>query len=86
MSHSGAGKSTVFIVPKIGEMFRQEEIFGLTQELLEVYNDALTTLGLTVTQDTSQDAQILPMMQADDRLAEITVTQPDFTYLLSPWT
>ena len=87
VSHAGSGKNTVFQFPRIDQSFRQEEVFGMAQEFLETYQDAIVTLALPgIPMDASQDASIYATMLEDDRLQEITRTQPDFTTLLSPWT
>lgn len=87
VSHTGAGKTTVFQIPRIDQQFKQEEVFGFAQELLEVYADAATVAGITAAQqqDGSQDATLYSTMLADDRLTEVTRTVPDFTNLLAPW-
>ncbi len=88
VSHAGAGKSTVFQVPRVDQYLSQEEIFGLSQELTDVYNDAVLTLTdiaanavPPVTADLS-DPTVYALMTQDIRLADINVVQPDFTNLL----
>ena len=81
VSHTGAGKQVTFQVPRIDQQFRQEEVFGLAQELTEVYTDALTTLGISQPTDASQDRNIFQTMLADDRLQEVTIVSSDFTGL-----
>jgi hypothetical protein len=87
VSHSGAGKTTVFQVPRVDQYFQEQEILGLAQELIEIYTDAITAIiDLTVAPavpDTS-DSNVYAVMLRDDRLQDICKTYPDFTTLLMP--
>ena len=89
MSHAGAGKNTVFQVPRPSDPNWAVEVPMLAQELWETYNDAIATMiansVITVAPtDNSKDPAIYQTMIADDRMQDISETQPDFTYLLSP--
>ena len=80
---SQAGHSTKFRTPNPGEHFRPEDMGELTQEFIEVYNDALLTLSAQGNSSPT-DAQIVAVMLADDRLATITVTRSDFSLIRYP--
>ena len=80
---SQAGHSTKFRTPNPGEHFRPEDMGELTQELLEVYNDALVTLSAQGNASPT-DAQIVAVMLADDRVQSITKTRSDYTLLRYP--
>ena len=60
--------------------FGQEEVFGMAQEFREVYNDAIITLA-GQGNSSPNDATILSVMMADDRLATVDSLQRDFTLL-----
>jgi hypothetical protein len=80
---SQAGHSTKFRTPNPGEHFRPEDMSEMTQEFLEVYNDALVTLSAQGNASPT-DAQIVAVMLADDRLTTITVTRSDFSLIRYP--
>jgi hypothetical protein len=91
VAHAGAGKSTQFKNAVPGEEWQQGEFYKLAQEFIETYNDAVAFLIFNkvitqppVTGDSSQDPTIFGLMMADDRLQDISKTQPDFTTLLFP--
>ena len=86
VSHTGAGKSVTFQFARIGQQLTQEEVFAFSQELLEIYADALIALNITPDEgDNSQDENILPVMMADARLDDIDVIFRDYTTLTLPW-
>jgi hypothetical protein len=80
---SQAGHSTKFRTPNPGEHFRPEDLAEMTQELLEVYNDALVTLSAQGNSSPT-DTQSVAVMLADDRLASITLTRSDFSLIRYP--
>lgn len=82
VSHAGAGKSTVFQIPRIDQYLSQEEVFGLSQELTEVYNDAVVMLANQNPPVSPTDPIVFAAMMLDDRLQDITRVSPDFTTLL----
>ena len=80
---SQAGHSVKFRTPNPGEHFRPEDMSEMTQEFLEVYQDATVTLS-AAGNSSPTDAQIVAIMLADDQLQSITVTRKDFTILRFP--
>jgi hypothetical protein len=82
-AHTGAGKAVQFALPQIWQSFQQDEFFALTEELEQVYSDALVTLSAQGI-GSPTDAQIFTVMAADDRLQTITSVQKDYTTLRWP--
>lgn len=83
-STSGNGKSVSFIMPPVGKQFSEEQVFILSQELLEVYANALVTLAISQPQDNTHDASIIATMLADDSLQTVRSMMYDFTALRFP--
>ena len=79
-STSQNGHSTKFRVPVIGEHFRQEDIAELAGEFQEVYADARSSLVASGNSN-PDDATILAVMMADDRMQSIKVTRRDYTLI-----
>ncbi len=86
---SGAGFSATFSI--IGAL-APDEMFGLSQELIEVYTDAraaLVAAGAFLSGSTDylhDDPLILARMMLDDRMNAVTRYQTDFTAIRIPQT
>lgn len=80
---AGAGHSVSYQPPDVARSFTQDQVFSLSEELQQVYADAIVTLsGQSVPSPT--DLQIFNVMIADDRLTTIKDVQRDFTTLRWP--
>lgn len=80
---SQAGHHTKLRIPVLGEHFRQEDVCELSQEFIEVYNDALVSLSAQSISSPT-DAQVLTTMLNDDRMTSVTKTRKDYTLVNMP--
>jgi len=80
---SGYQHAVTFAKPEIWRSLTPDELFAGTQELREVYADAVVTLSAQSLQ--TSDINILAVMLADDRLQTVNYTQKDYTVLRMPW-
>jgi hypothetical protein len=77
VSTSGNGKSVAFSMPTMGQIV-PDELMSFSEELFEVYSDALTALG-TLGTDPNLDPPIFAQMLLDDRMQTVTEVRMDFT-------
>jgi hypothetical protein len=75
VSHSGSGQSTSFELPSVGRGFTQEQIFALSEDFIQIYQDTVAQLAPT------DDAATFEAMMADDRMAAVTRVYDDWTGL-----
>ncbi len=80
LGSSGIGHEVRWAPPDIRRSFSQEEVFSLSQELREVYEDALVRLS-SIGNNAPNDITILRTMMTDDRLETVTSLQHDFVSL-----
>jgi len=83
---TGAGHSATFAPWNVLRSFTEEEVFSLSQELLETYQAAILSLSLDtppVTQPT--DNQIFAAMMAADNLQTVTSLQHDYLTIRFPY-
>jgi hypothetical protein len=80
---SGNGSSVSFRVPPFGSEVTPEEILALSEELLTIYTDSLTTLA-NGGNTSPADATMITTMLADDRMQTIKAVQQDYTILRWP--
>lgn len=80
---SQAGHNVQFIPPAIGSQFTQDQVFSLSEELEQVYSDAIVNLSSAGTTSPT-DSQIFSEMMGDPRLTTITDVQKDYTLLRWP--
>jgi hypothetical protein len=89
---SGGGQSASFNVPQLGGQFSQEQVFALSEELLEVYDTAVATLAAATpgfnpqADDTTSEPAVFNTMLEDDRLQGVRVMHGDFTAIRLPVT
>ena len=83
VSSSGNGHSSTFQLPTQWQQFTPDEVFSLSEELEQVYADAITTLN-TNGNATPNDDQIFAVMIDDDRLADIDSVGRDYSLLRWP--
>ncbi len=81
LNTSGGGYSTSLEMSAQWKQLTQEQVTGLTEEYLNVYDDALAALAISQPSDTSQDASILSTMLLDDRFRGVRSAMGDFTML-----
>ena len=82
---SGMGHQVQFAAIPIFRSYEPSELFAAVQEMREIYNDALITLASGHSVIHTNDAQILSIMMADDRMQTVTRTQTDWTLTRLPW-
>ncbi len=75
LGSSGLSHEVKWAAPQQWRAFSQEEVGSLAQELREVYNEAVETLG------SGTDLAILNTMMASDRMQSISSIQHDYTML-----
>lgn len=75
---SGAGHAASFRVPGIQHELTEEAVFDLSQELLEIYDSAVSVL-VTAGTASPTDPQIYTGMLADDRMQTIRDFMGDYT-------
>lgn len=80
VTYSGSGQSTSFELPSVGRGFTQDQVFGLSEEFLQIYADTVSALGI-IPQGTDNDLAIFNAMMADDRMQSITRIRDSFTLL-----
>jgi hypothetical protein len=80
---SGVGSSVHYNPWNRDRAYTQEELFAASQELREVYADAITTLSSSNLP--TNDLSIFNAMMADDRMQTVTSTQRDYTIIRMPW-
>src|ERR1044071_3626475 len=83
IASSGAGHSVQFAVPDAWRSFSQEEVFSLSEELFQVFDDAKAMLIANGTAEPDDDS-IYTAMTADDRLQTVTSLQKDNSPLRFP--
>lgn len=88
---SGSGQSASFEVPQIGKQYSQDQIFALSEELLEIYSDAVAQLqaetpSFNPTASPANQQTVFDTMMADDRLQGVRTQMGDFTGLRIPVT
>ncbi len=81
LNTSGGGYSTSLEMSAQWKQLTQEQVTALTEEYINVYDDALSALGISRPSDLSQDANILSAMIDDDRLRGVRSAMGDFTML-----
>ena len=83
VNSSGTGSSVSFEIPSILRGFSQDEVFGLAEQLVEIYEETTSSLSIAAdVQDTGdQDSDIFAAMMADDRMQSITRVRDSFTLL-----
>lgn len=90
VSTSGFGKSTSFAAPSTSLQFTQEQVFALSEELLETYDAAIAALNAGSTPlppegpPGSNDAAIFSAMMLQDNMQTITSVRDDHTMLRYP--
>lgn len=91
VSTSGGGQQGSFTIPNIGQQFSQDQIFALSEELLQIYTDTLAALvAATPTFDPrandsgSSEQQMFAAMMLDDRLNAVRREYGDHTLTRFP--
>ncbi len=82
LSSQGNGHATTFQVPTSWQNFTEEEVFSLSEELQQVFDDAMVTVA-SAGGDNTDDAQLFDAMMADYRLQTVTESYTDHT--VSRW-
>jgi hypothetical protein len=88
---SGGGQSAYFEVPQLGRQYTVDQIFALSEELLEIYSDVVAQLqAATPSFDPNASAAnqttTFNTMMDDDRLQGVRTQMGDFTGLRIPVT
>lgn len=91
VSQSGSGQSGSFQMSVSGAEWTPDNIFGLTQELIElipvtIANALLASPPVTLVDDGTQTAALVAAMNQDDSLQGVTQQMGDFTSLRFPVT
>ncbi len=80
MQTAGLGHEVRWVPPQVWRSFSEDEVFSMGQEFREVYNEALVTLS-AAGNNSPNDASILAVMMASDRMQSVSSEQKDFTLL-----
>lgn len=79
VNSSGTGHSSSFEIPGIVRGFTQDQVFGLSEDFLQIYTD--TVAALSAASADGSDASVFAAMLADDRMQSITRVRDSFTLL-----
>ncbi len=84
ISHSGSGQSTSFELPSVARGFSQDTVLDLSEELLQIFTDALG--GTSYDETGASDQTYFDTMMLDDRLVGVSQVHEDYTLLRTPST
>jgi hypothetical protein len=79
VNSSGTGSSVSFEIPSTLRGFTQDEVFGFSEELIQIYED--TVAALTAASADGSDPSIFAAMMADDRMQAVTKVHDSFTLI-----